>query len=354
MTLLRKHSLVALLITSLFCFMQTANAVQIDKIVVFGDSLSDNGNILSLTSKAHKVFPSVPVIPKNPPYFEGRFSNGLIWIDNLAANLNVPLSDYAYGGSWAEPLHDSNLYVPFGLGMQVNYYLVLGVTDFHKDQHLFVIWAGGNDYVSGREDAEYATTNTVASIESQIDWLIYYKAKNVLVMNLPDLSLVPEVTAKGPEAMAAVKKLVTLHNKKLAKMLAEMQMKYPDTKIILGDVMDYFTDAYAHPEKYNLKNVSSPCYTGDYSMKSLLSDRTAIREIAAAKEQNIDIMNSPSLRIAYMAGRHAEDGGEVCATPDNYMFWDQIHPSRVVHAYMALHAAEILADNDIQGQDPAK
>ena len=340
----------ALLVTSFMCFTQAANAVSIDKIVIFGDSLSDNGNILSLTRKAHRVFPSVPVIPKNPPYYEGRFSNGLNWVDNLAAGLDVPLLNYAYGGSWAEPLHDSKLMVPFGLGMQVDYYLVMAVADFHKDKHLYIIWAGGNDYVQGREDAEYATTNTVASIASQIEWLVYYGAKNVMVMNLPDLSVVPEVQAQGPDSMQKVTKLVRMHNEKLAHMIIEEKEKYPEANLIFADITTYFDDVYQHPEKYEIKNVKSPCYGGDYSLRSLLNDRVATREIAAAKEQNIDIMNSPSLRAAYTTAKMADDGtGDVCATPDEYMFWDQIHPTRIIHQLMALDAASILKKHDIDG-----
>lgn len=41
-------------------------AVTIDKIVVFGDSLSDTGNILTLTKTAKKAIPLIPLIPKDP------------------------------------------------------------------------------------------------------------------------------------------------------------------------------------------------------------------------------------------------------------------------------------------------
>jgi phospholipase/lecithinase/hemolysin len=337
-------------VTLLSCLFQSAYAVEIDKIIVFGDSLSDNGNIFSLTSKAHKIFSSVPITPKNPPYFDGRFSNGPVWIDVLAAAMNVPLVDYAYGGAWAEPLHDSRIMVPFSIGMQVNYYLVAAVTDFYKANHLYVIWAGGNDYAEGREDPDYATTNTVATIESQIDWLIYVGAKNIMVMNLPDLSLVPEVSSKGPNKMHEVRILVNMHNDKLQAMVIKQQAKNPEVKLVYADITPFFNDTYYHPEKYNIKNVTTPCYSGDYSMRGLIVDK----EIAAAKKQNIDILNNPSLRAAYLTGRLAELGVEACDTPDEYMFWDQIHPTRVVHKIMASHALNILAENDIQGAKPSR
>ncbi len=345
---MRKPSLrvIAALFTLLFSFFQSAHAVQIDKVIVFGDSLSDNGNIYSLTKKFHKIISSVPIIPKDPPYYEGRFSNGLVWIDNVASSLNVPLLNYAYGGSWAEPLKDSRLMIPFGLGMQVNAYLVRAVTDRNKGDHLYIIWAGGNDYAEGREDIDYATTNTVNSIESQIDWLTYYGAKNLLILNLPDLSIVPEVTTKGPDSVEQVKKLIAMHNSKLAKMVAEMQAKHADAKIIFGDITPYFDDVYSHHDQYNITDVTNPCYTGDYSLKSHIAQV----ELNAAKGYDIDIIKSPSLRIAYSVSKLQEGGTEACAAPDEHMFWDQIHPTRVVHHLIALDAMTILSKNDIQGK----
>lgn len=336
-----------LLVTSLFCLFQSAYAVTIDKVVIFGDSLSDNGNIYSLTSKAHKVFPSVPVIPKSPIYYEGRFSNGPVWVDDLALALNVPLDDYAYGGAWAEPLLDSKLNVPFNIAMQVSYYLVMAVADFHKKDHLFIIWAGGNDYVMGRADADYATTNTVASIETQIEWLTYYGAKNILIMNLPDFSVVPEVQDEGSARIQEVQTLVRMHNEKLLAMVTDEQAKYPDAKIMYGDITTYFDDAYYHHEKYNIKNITTPCYPGKYMLQSLANNQ----EITALKEQKIDVMQSPSLRTAYLTAKLADSGTEICEKPDEYMFWDQIHPTRVLHHLMSLDAMTILAKNDIQGQD---
>jgi len=33
-----------------------------------------------------------------------------------------------------------------------------------------------------------------------------------------------------------------------------------------------------------------------------------------------------------------------CQTPDEYLFWDGIHPSRAAHAITAQEAARVLAD----------
>src|SRR5437660_8377950 len=50
----------------------------ITQMVVFGDSLSDVGNVYAATG-------SPPA-----PYYPGRYSNGPIWVERLAANLGLP------------------------------------------------------------------------------------------------------------------------------------------------------------------------------------------------------------------------------------------------------------------------
>ena len=50
-----------------------------DQIIVFGDSVTDSGNVWELTDRKE---------PASPPYFEGRFSNGPVWVEYLADHLD--------------------------------------------------------------------------------------------------------------------------------------------------------------------------------------------------------------------------------------------------------------------------
>lgn len=64
------------------------------RVVVFGDSLSDNGNLFAQTGQPPA------------PYFQGRFSNGPVWVEQLFGPLNSPIQgtgvagnvDLAFGG----------------------------------------------------------------------------------------------------------------------------------------------------------------------------------------------------------------------------------------------------------------
>ena len=48
-----------------------------DEIIIFGASMSDNGNAYILTNGQYG----------GPPNFTGRFSNGPVWVERLAENL---------------------------------------------------------------------------------------------------------------------------------------------------------------------------------------------------------------------------------------------------------------------------
>ena len=78
------------LLMSLLSAAPPADAGQFTKLVVFGDSLSDTGNVFAVTHGA---------VPPSAAYYAGRFSNGPVWPEYLAASLSLPLENFAYGGA---------------------------------------------------------------------------------------------------------------------------------------------------------------------------------------------------------------------------------------------------------------
>lgn len=333
---------------SLSCFfllsvLVPAFAITIDRLIVFGDSTSDNGNLYRFTEGAHLVY-ATPVIPKNPPYYQGRFSNGPVWVENLAQALNVPLDDYAYGGAWVEPYADSKQMVPFNLSMQIDFYLVESLLDFNRANHLYVISAGANDYTQGRSNVDYATTNTVNTMQALIEGLIVYGAKNFLILNLPDLSYIPEVTRQGPEFAAQMSAVSQLHDQKFTDMVNRLVQKYKEVKFISIDLRNYYDDIRLHPEKYALKNVSDSCYSGGYFSPPTQQIATIAQKINLQLEQNI------SLREAYLISEAVQRGAKPCVNPDEYLFWDHVHPSRVVHRIFAKLMLNELHAQGIEGK----
>ncbi len=76
----------------------TTSASRFSRVIAFGDSVTDSGNSFSL---------SAGVFPPSPPYFDGRWSNGPLWLDMVSEQLGLGLSvpslrggtNYAYGGA---------------------------------------------------------------------------------------------------------------------------------------------------------------------------------------------------------------------------------------------------------------
>ena len=73
-----------------------AQAQSFSKAYVFGDSLSDPGNIFNVTQAVQPFTQllgiDIPIVPPVPPYDpNGRFANGLVWVDFLAQELELDL-----------------------------------------------------------------------------------------------------------------------------------------------------------------------------------------------------------------------------------------------------------------------
>jgi phospholipase/lecithinase/hemolysin len=110
-------------------------------VYAFGDSLSDAGNISILTADQ---------LPVSSIYSDGRFSNGNVWVQDLAQNPGLPAlkpslaggTDFAYGGAetGATAVHTAN---PTDLPSQLGQF----VTNVPKASPtaLYTVWAGSND-----------------------------------------------------------------------------------------------------------------------------------------------------------------------------------------------------------------
>ena len=137
-----------------------AGAVPFDRVFVFGDSLSDTGRVYELTRGA---------IPQSPPYYDGRFSNGPVWVERLAPLIGSQpdqKTNCAYGGAETGTLAQTG--VP-GIQGQVGQFLLSrpGGTG----GGLFAVWAGGNDYfnrVSAGSDPSGLVTQTVGNIVTTV------------------------------------------------------------------------------------------------------------------------------------------------------------------------------------------
>ena len=86
----RKVTSVAVLSVLVVAMTSFAHAGAYSNVFVYGDSLSDTGNIYTV---------SMHTIPQSPPYYNGRFSNGPLAVEYLANSIHSPLTSFAWGGA---------------------------------------------------------------------------------------------------------------------------------------------------------------------------------------------------------------------------------------------------------------
>ena len=137
-------------------------------IVVFGDSLSDNG-------------------PADG-YGLRISSNGRVWADFLSERLGVDLLDMAYSSAQTD-YHPATDSAKWGFCWQIDEYLnTMGPATADR---LYIIWIGGNDLLRRKGPPARIIDNAVTNIAIGIDRLIAAGAQNFLVMNMPNLGITP-------------------------------------------------------------------------------------------------------------------------------------------------------------------
>jgi phospholipase/lecithinase/hemolysin len=269
-----------------------ATAAKFSEIYVFGDSLSDTGNLfnayLNATGKG---------LPPEP-YYNGRFSNGPIWVEYLARDLELtfnPNTNLAYGGSstgFDNPVNQP-LQLPGLLGQINNFTAPFTAAEQSVDPNaLYIVWAGANDYLfSGLTDP----TEPVANLSTAVTSLAAVGARNIMVVNLPDLGETP-ATRLNNQISEKLSTVTEMHNSALGTTLNFLsQTLSPDINIIPLDINSIFTMAIANPGEYGFTNVANSCI-GDLSVVP------------------IDVPRPP-----------------VVCTPETFFFWDEIHPTTAGH-----------------------
>lgn len=326
-----------------------ANTHTYDRIVVFGDSLSDNGNLFKWSGLPEK------------PYFDGRFSNGALWIEKVAQSLHLDtnsksqFADYAFGGAWAA---DAENGVGGLVPLSFERTLYFNDTPPHStdiSNNLFVIWIGNNDYLqTGRlkEEADVVTNKTIQAIKTHIDALLNSGAKHFLILNLPNFGQTPKalqaITKGHPEYAANTTLLAFMHNMKLRKLMSDLSNIHPDVEFLSFNLAEHFDDLIQHPQKYNFKDVTHPCYPkgiGDYEIPSRAS--LSINKKFSINKTFVNLNAYPDLMTIYRGGNDQQQQYDYCANTTDYLFWDYVHPTTFAHELIAQFVVDLLASGKL-------
>jgi phospholipase/lecithinase/hemolysin len=280
-----------------------ASAATFSKLFVFGDSLSDPGNVFNATKALNDP---TRVFPPSPPYVNGRFSDGPVWAEYFGKELGLspaPVTallggqsaqdgiNFAFGGSTTGKNNAFVSDIPTGILTQVDSFTQISNQKADPDA-LYTIWGGGNDYLFGNN---VDPTVPIANLTSAIKSLSDVGAKNILVFNLPDLGQLP-TTSTDPKISAGLSALTGLHNSALSATVAGFQQS--GLNIIPVDVNSVVKEIKANPGKFGFKDANSSCLVGDF--------------------------NAIAVGTATL-----------CNNPEDFAFFDGVHPSTRVHNIIA-------------------
>ncbi|HVU82414.1 MAG TPA: autotransporter domain-containing protein [Rhodanobacteraceae bacterium] len=289
----------------------SAHAGLFDHMVVFGDSLSDDGN-LSLVAQ----LPLTMRFTTNP---------GQTGVENVADYFGVPMTpalaggtDFAFGGAGVV---NNSPGTPAGvptLPTQLGMYLQ--ATGGKADPNtLYAVWGGANDVFYNVALAQLgmltpaqvqANLQTAAATElGMIQSLGKAGARYVMVFNLPNIGLTPSALASGPQGAAQLTGLSILYNNTLNNGLANAGLN-----IIPVNAYAILNEIVADPGRYGFTNVTQPACTG--------GDGSSFECLPAG---------TPGATVTYQPG-----------TENTYLFADGVHPTTAAHAMLAQYAESII------------
>jgi thermolabile hemolysin len=263
-----------------------SNDNRINKLISFGDSLSDTNNMYNASQWK---------LPHNSSWFQGRFSNGRVWTEYLAQDLNLPLYNWAIGGAAG----DTKYLLLSGLKQEVQSWVeyMEVAKNYNPNQSLFTILIGANDLVNYNRSVSDITQD----LRSSLNLLAGHGAQNILLLNLPDVSVAP-VFYMG-KTIPNIQQQVKQYNKNILEIVSELQQNFPQINIQVFDTYQMFNDALVDYSSYGITNIFDPC-------------------LDINKDRSLDYILSYNPRIS------CKNGGE-------FMFWDGMHITTKIHRILA-------------------
>ena len=335
-----------------FVFDAWAERDEVTRVIVFGDSLSDTGNL----KRRLKMVP-------RPPYWVGRFANGPVWTDYLEVTAGLAMQNHARGGAMAtqrEPMASEELiqrvytngqfFVSGNITHQIEDYASLYLNNGRvqrSESSVAILWAGANDYISkeafdtsitallgqpfSEEGYREVVANVVEAMEKNLLRLKELGLQRFMVINLPDLGLTPMVLYNDSfvssknyasnehrlmDFSSRLSELTRWHNLALAQMLDRFQSSSDQLEVLLVDSNELFA-MVNDPEE----GAAAMGFDLE-SMQVVFShqDKEQAFQDSCYKGMTLGVF-SPS--------------SQVCQTSSRTVFWDLVHPTTYFHCWMA-------------------
>lgn len=306
----------------------TAAAQDYSNLYVFGDSLSDTGNL--------QVFSQDPSVPS-------RFTNGPVAVEVLAAQLGLSISNslhltgaqygnnFAVAGAVAIDEDGDEATPDINLPTQVNSYLAFN--GYQADPSaLYVVMIGGNDIRAARtimsaaesgarKAAKQRIRQATSSIKAQLQKLATAGAQNIMVINAPDIGAIPETDLVAMQLLAAadskretriankLEKITGIfsakYNGRLARVVEKIERQF-DLDIVEIDLSEFLSDTIDNADQYGITNTTDAC-----------------------------------IYIFSQAGAFNPE-----CNLDTFVFFDEIHPTTAIHQRAGVAVYETLMNEE--------
>ncbi len=243
---------------------------------VFGDSLSDNGNLAEAFYRQN--FP-------NPPSYHDSFTNGPVAAEVLAGRLGVSLTpslfltgyqdvfglfggaSYVAGTNYAVAGATAAAAPLFGGIPNANLVQQVAAYGLHAGgiadpNALYFVLSGGNDIRQAALNnlGQSAITAGVNAEVGAIQMLINEGARNIMVVNVPNVGVIPEFTQDHPTMATAATTFSQSYDALLSGGLTSLA-RPSGTTVNLFDLYTFNTNIVANAASYGITDTTDRCFT---------------------------------------------------------------------------------------------
>ncbi|KAH9556222.1 hypothetical protein CY35_07G015200 [Sphagnum magellanicum] len=343
-----------------------------EAIFVFGDSLSDTGNV-------QIAVPGIPLTTLNYPYGESynftnepghnRYCDGRIVADFIAQAFGFPFIEpillqdvpgfpinfthgvnFAYAGATAEP---NTIFTPFYLELELEQFFTYKAAlsnspqsptplSFVSNAAYLILEIGGDDFfyeylkgVTPQTVIQNNVPNAVAALVSTVKKLIQSGAKTIIVGNQPPqgcnpailtaFSGIPGITKDSNGCLIEYSQVDREFNSQLQLQLTILQVEEPGITIIQFDFYSAIVELITNPATYGF-NSSTPLkvccgFGGEYNYNPYVTcGNSGIVPLPSGGSQFVNINTAPN--------------------PQEYIQWDGVHFTQAAYKTIATFLLE--------------
>ncbi|MCF6765369.1 SGNH/GDSL hydrolase family protein [Thiotrichales bacterium 19S3-7] len=295
--------------------------MSVKRLIVFGDSLQDCGNLTKLLPLSAKAC------------HDGYFSNGKVAVYYLQEKLShhynteVEIENFAIAGALAATLNPNPLLVDKALPVSMQIDQFEHQMGRFKEGDVAVITGGGNNFFfSITPEFPYLHLSNLYRVANDLEAiterLCRLGVKQILLSNVPDITAVPvfNFMPEGKKIKKVAKRYYIqklrnglkhyyLHrlkkeNIKLDRKIDFLKVKYRDSQIHLFDSFRFMKRVINKPFEFGFENATNPCIlsVGGFDLKGNIQTDEAI----VVKEN-----------------------------AETHLFWDLVHPTTKAHQVIA-------------------